>query len=217
MEQIAERICEKIAVINLSGDPLARTGLVHTLWSCRGTDVVEEEDPARADMIMLLAGVVTDEEITWLERAGRHSGRVRPVVLVADHITEGQVGRAVGCGLTGFLFRQAATPLRVGEVIDAARRGEPDFPDVLVGSLLRQIKAIRHTILEPVDHASRKLTTREVEVLKLVADGCNTQEVSDKLGYSERTIKGIIRGVVHRLRLKNRTHAVAFALRAGFI
>ncbi|MFE3413416.1 response regulator transcription factor [Streptomyces mirabilis] len=208
---------EKIAVINLSRDPLARTGLVHTLWSGWGTEVVEEADPAQADMIVLLAGVVTDEEITWLERVGRHPGRVRPVVLVADHITEEQVGRAVGCGLRGFLFRQSATPLRVGEVVDAVRRGEPDFPDALVVSLLRQIRAIRHTILEPIDHASQKLTTREVEVLKLIADGCNTKEVSDKLGYSERTIKGIIRGVVHRLRLRNRTHAVAFALRAGFI
>lgn len=54
-------------------------------------------------------------------------------------------------------------------------------------------------------------------MLKLVADGFDTSEIAHKLSYSERTIKGIIHDVTTRLQLRNRTHAVAFAVREGLI
>ena len=61
------------------------------------------------------------------------------------------------------------------------------------------------------------LTEREVEVLRLVADGFDTAEIAKKLSYSERTIKNILHDVVSRFGLRNRAHAVAYALREGLI
>jgi DNA-binding NarL/FixJ family response regulator len=61
------------------------------------------------------------------------------------------------------------------------------------------------------------LTEREIKVLKLVADGLDTAEVGHRLFFSERTIKNIIHGVTSRLNLRNRTQAVAYALRHGLI
>jgi len=49
------------------------------------------------------------------------------------------------------------------------------------------------------------------------ADGFDTNEIAGKLCYSERTVKNVIYGVTHRLKLRNRSHAVAYALRAGMI
>jgi DNA-binding NarL/FixJ family response regulator len=56
-----------------------------------------------------------------------------------------------------------------------------------------------------------------VEVLRLVAEGLDTGEIAKRLSYSERTIKNVIHDVVTRLNLRNRSHAVAYALREGLI
>ena len=61
------------------------------------------------------------------------------------------------------------------------------------------------------------LTTREREVLSLIADGLSTREVAAELAYSERTIKGVLQDVTARLQLRNRTQAVAYAVRKGWI
>ena len=54
-------------------------------------------------------------------------------------------------------------------------------------------------------------------MLRLVADGYDTGEIARNLCYSERTIKNVIHDVTSRLHLRNRSHAVAFAMRTGVI
>jgi DNA-binding NarL/FixJ family response regulator len=61
------------------------------------------------------------------------------------------------------------------------------------------------------------LTERERDVLALVAEGCSTREVATRLAYSERTIKNIVQNVTMRLNLRNRTQAVVYAVRNGWI
>jgi DNA-binding NarL/FixJ family response regulator len=60
-------------------------------------------------------------------------------------------------------------------------------------------------------------TDREVDVLRLLADGFDTAAVAHELAYSERTVKNVLQDVTRRHNLRNRTHAVAFALRQGLI
>jgi DNA-binding NarL/FixJ family response regulator len=50
-----------------------------------------------------------------------------------------------------------------------------------------------------------------------MADGLETVEIGQRLFYSERTVKNIVHDITSRLHLRNRTHAVAYALRQGFI
>jgi DNA-binding NarL/FixJ family response regulator len=61
------------------------------------------------------------------------------------------------------------------------------------------------------------VSLREAEVLRLVADGLETREIAEQLCYSQRTVKGILHDVTSRFQLRNRAHAVAFALREGLI
>jgi DNA-binding NarL/FixJ family response regulator len=56
---------------------------------------------------------------------------------------------------------------------------------------------------------------REVDVFRLLAEGLDTHEVAGRLNFSERTVRNIIHGALTRLKLRNRTHAVAYALRSG--
>jgi DNA-binding NarL/FixJ family response regulator len=64
---------------------------------------------------------------------------------------------------------------------------------------------------------SAALTTRECDVLRLMADGLSTREVARRMAYSERTIKNILQDLTTRLQLRNRTQAVAYAVRQGWI
>ncbi len=61
------------------------------------------------------------------------------------------------------------------------------------------------------------LTDREVDVLRLVADGYDTTQIAETLCYSARTVKNVIHDVTTRFNLKNRSHAVAYAMREGLI
>jgi DNA-binding CsgD family transcriptional regulator len=72
-------------------------------------------------------------------------------------------------------------------------------------------------VLQPHGLSTAGLTPREIDVLRLMADGLDTAEIASQLCYSERTVKNVIYGVTNRLKLRNRSHAVAYALRAGEI
>ncbi|MEP7020627.1 MAG: LuxR C-terminal-related transcriptional regulator [Pseudonocardiales bacterium] len=61
------------------------------------------------------------------------------------------------------------------------------------------------------------LSERERGVLSLVAEGYSTREVATQMAYSERTIKNIVQDITLRLNLRNRTQAVAYAVRSGWI
>ncbi|MFI6623273.1 response regulator transcription factor [Streptomyces sp. NPDC050528] len=61
------------------------------------------------------------------------------------------------------------------------------------------------------------LSTREVAVLRLIAEGRQCDEIATELSYSERTVRYILYGAMKRLRARNRAHAVSYAIRAGLI
>lgn len=65
--------------------------------------------------------------------------------------------------------------------------------------------------------AAAALSSRERDVLQLLADGLSTREVARRLNYSERTIKNVLQHLTVRLDLRNRTQAVAVAVRNGWI
>lgn len=71
--------------------------------------------------------------------------------------------------------------------------------------------------VQPPHRFAGHLDSRSIEVLQLLAEGAATKEISDKMGYSERTIKGIIREISLGLGARSRAHAVATALREHLI
>ena len=62
-----------------------------------------------------------------------------------------------------------------------------------------------------------ELRQREHDVLELLAEGNSTREIAQQLCYSERTIKNVVQDITTRLRVRNRTQAVAYAVRHGWI
>lgn len=117
---------------------------------------------------------------------------------------------------------------RVGDMADAAelvatiRRaagGEDPLKDELVGRhdlVERIVDAMRDAVL--VDAIPTPiLTPRELDILRLVAGGGSNREISVSLGLSEQTVKNHLSTIFHKLGVPNRTHAVMYASRQGWL
>ncbi|PSM38095.1 helix-turn-helix transcriptional regulator [Streptomyces dioscori] len=69
----------------------------------------------------------------------------------------------------------------------------------------------------PTPVQAPRLNSREVDVLRLIAEGKQCDEIAVELSYSERTVRYILYGAMKRTRTRNRAHAVSYAIRAGLI
>jgi DNA-binding NarL/FixJ family response regulator len=157
-----------------------------------------------------------DNEALRVLRELRCAG-VPQLVMVATRLDEADLGAIVEVGVSGLIRRAEATPDRIVTVITSAVQGEGSVPPDLLGQLLSQVGRLQRQVLGPRGWTFSGLTEREIDVLRLVAEGFDTAEVAVKLSYSERTVKNALHDVTTRLHLRNRTHAVAYALRHGLI
>jgi DNA-binding NarL/FixJ family response regulator len=87
----------------------------------------------------------------------------------------------------------------------------------LLADRARHPTLVDRTVRRPDGHCPAGLTKREHDVLELVAEGLSTRQVARRLAYSERTIKNVLQNLTTRLQLRNRTQAVAYAVRRGWI
>jgi len=207
MEQVLVRVDAR--------DPISEAGVVSALRPRPEVRVVRSGDEEGAHVAVVVADAVDDDALR-LVRAVRRQGPAQ-AVLVAGHLEDGDVVTAVEAGVLGLLRRAEATADRLVRVICGAATGEGSVPPDLLGRLLDQVGTLQRQVLRPRGLTFTGLATREIEVLKLVADGYDTSEIAQSLAYSERTVKNVLHDVTTRLQLRNRSHAVAYALREGLI
>ncbi|HVL98568.1 MAG TPA: response regulator transcription factor [Egibacteraceae bacterium] len=206
---------EKIPVFVYAHDAVTETGIVGGLRGRPEVQVVEGGNVDEA-VVGVVAAEDLDEETLRVVRAMQRNGCPR-LVLVLTALDESGVLAAVEAGASGLLRRRDATPESLTAAIQRAARGDGTLPPDLLGRLLSAVGQLQRQVLTPRGLTFTGLTTREVEVLRLVADGLDTAEIAGELAYSERTIKNVIHDITMRLNLRNRTHAVAYALRQGLI
>ena len=214
---VAEPVALKafIPVIVCAADPLSRAGIVSQLRRAQGFVVVPEED-ADGEAVALVVADDLDPDVVAQLRALRGHGIQRIVLLVA-RVDDKSLLAAAEAGVTAVVRRAEATPGNLAAAIRSAAAGEGSLPPDLLGRLLRQVGQLQRQVLSPRGLTFSGLTERETAVLRLLADGLDTAEVGRRLFYSERTVKNIIHDVTSRLELRNRAHAVAYAIREGLI
>jgi DNA-binding NarL/FixJ family response regulator len=206
---------EQVRVALQATDPLSLAGLMSYLESRVEVTIVRGDHRPGADVLVVVADRLSLDVIGGLRRLAAQGGK--PVVLITHEITEAELLTAVECRVVAILPRAAVTGERLVHSILAAAAGGGVMPPNLVGELLKHIERLQRDVLTPNGLTAAGLTPREVDVLRLMADGLDTAEIASKLCYSERTVKNVIYGVTHRLKLRNRSHAVAYALRSGLI
>jgi DNA-binding NarL/FixJ family response regulator len=211
---LAERQA-RIPVHVTASDPLSRAGTMSQLRSA--ADVVLVEDAALdADGVALVVSDEVDSTATRTVRALRRRG-VERIALLVTRLDDKGLLAAIEAGVAGVIRRSEATPQHLLAAIRSVAAGEGTLPPDLLSRLLHQVGELQRQVLGPRGLTISGLTERELSVLRLLAEGHDTAEVGRQLFYSERTVKNIVHDLTSRLELRNRTHAVAYAIREGLI
>ncbi len=204
----------RIATYIHADDPISRAGVASQLRPRPEVLVLDADDVAGATVSLVVADRVAEPALRAV-RALRQRGT--SVVLVVVELDDAALVAAIEAGIAALVRRAEATPERLVTVIRAAAAGEAAVPPDLLGRLLNQVGQLQRQVLAPRGLSFAVLADREVAVLRLVAEGLDTAEIASRLSYSQRTIKTVLHDVTARLNLRNRSHAVAYALREGLI
>jgi DNA-binding NarL/FixJ family response regulator len=205
---------ERLEVFISACDPVSREGIVGQLRGHPVTAVDERDLNPRVVALVVVEEV--DEKATQQIRSLKQRGLER-IVVMATRVEDGGLLAAVEAGANGFLRRSQSTAARLVDTLRTTASGDGALPPDLLGRLMDQVGRLQRQVLHPRGLTFTGLSDREVKVLKLLAEGFDTVEVGHQLFLSERTVKNIVHDVTSRLNLRNRTHAVAYAMRQGLI
>ncbi|WAP60470.1 LuxR C-terminal-related transcriptional regulator [Streptomyces luomodiensis] len=206
---------DRVTVAIYAADPVLRVGVVHQLRQRPEVDLLDDADAGHAQVSLVVVDGVDDDVAALLHRL-RHNPATR-TGLVVGTLGAGALQRVIECGVAAVLRRAEAGQDQLLHLILAIAKGEGVLPGDLLGTLLAQVSRLQRSALDPQGPALSTLTTREADMLRLVADGLDTAEIARKTAYSERTVKNVLHEVIARLQLRNRAHAVGYALRNGLI
>ncbi|MER7734625.1 response regulator transcription factor [Streptomyces erythrochromogenes] len=198
-----------------ASDPLSHAGANGQLRRQPEVELVEEMAGRPGTVAVLLVDALDETTLSRLRRLTRTEGT--RVVLVARALREAELLQVVECGVRAIVWRREATEDRLLQAVRAAARGDGDLPSDLIARLITQVGSMQRSAEGLPGAPAAGLVQREVDVLRLIADGLSTDEIAGKLAYSERTVKNVMHGLTTRLHLRNRAHAVAYALREGYI
>lgn len=196
-------------------DAVILAGLEYLLRQCSEVYVVPTRDIDTAHVAILGVDRIDDAAVRTV--AGIQRDGCPRVLIVAAVLDECAMVAAAEAGVLGLLRRQDATSASLVSTVRRVAAGRASVPDDLIAGLLQLAGRTRRDIDAIGGPATTTLSEREQEILRLLADGCSTSEIASDLCYSERTVKGVIHDFTSRLQLRNRSHAVAFALRNGII
>jgi two-component system NarL family response regulator len=125
---------------------------------------------------------------------------------------EDDLFEAVKAGANGYLLKE----ISIEEVADAIRAvvsGQSLLSPLMAAKLLAEFGEMAKRADQPPNVPAPKLTARELEVLRLVADGMSNKEVAAELEISENTVKNHVRNILEKLHLHSRMEAVMYAVR----
>lgn len=196
-------------------DRISCTGIVSYLSIRSDLHILAPDEPVRPDVTVTAALRLTPG---LLAEVGQENAITpSPVVLVADDLDGADVLALIERNVVAVLARANLTPPALVRAVVLATAGHGMLSPELTGRLLARIRGLQRDVLAPNGLNTMGLSGRQIDALRLVAEGCDTQAIANKLGYAERTVASILKTATTQLGGRNRQQAVARALRAGII
>jgi DNA-binding NarL/FixJ family response regulator len=205
----------RIEVFVYATDPVSTIGIAAQLRAYPEVRVVGDSEVTAAQVAVLVFDLVDAESVRVVRAVQRN--RCPRVLLVVSHLDRPGLLAGIDAGVCGFLRRSQTRPGTLVEAVRSALTGDGTVPADLLGRLLSEVSLVHQQVPALRGMSSSRLSDREMEVLNLLSEGHPTSEVARRLCYSERTVKNVLLHMTRRHKLRNRTHAVAYALRQGLI
>ncbi|WP_416518502.1 response regulator transcription factor [Streptomyces achromogenes] len=193
-----------------SNDATARA-VVEARLITAGLRPTEAPDPSPQDVLVAVGGTV--EAAIEVVRPGLPDEYGR-LLVVTDVLSRHGALRALRAGARAMVLTAEATPERLAATVHSAHRGEGRLSRLALARLLDESPERTGSGRRPGVPA---LTGRQLEVLRLMADGHGNEAIAATLCCSKHTVKNVIYELMGQLQVRNRAHAVAHAVRTGLI
>jgi len=141
------------------------------------------------------------------------TGSAARVVMLTMHADQDVLTNAIRAGAIGYLTKDSSTR-EIADAVRMAAEGDTVLSPQLARSMLAEVRRSEAPAAPAEDHAVSK---REEEVLQLIADGCSTGEVAERLYISQKTVKNHLASIYQKLDARDRTQAVLRAVRMGIV
>ena len=175
-----------------------------------GAEAVDLAAALRPDVVLM---DITMPELDGVEATRQINARQPEVkiVVLTMHADHDVLTEAIRAGANGYLVKDCSTD-EIAQAIEAVAGGETALSAGLAASMLAEVRRQSGT-----SQPERVITAREEEVLQLIADGCSTPEVAERLYISQKTVKNHLASIYQKLDARDRTQAVLQAVRMGIV
>ncbi|MHB8598324.1 MAG: response regulator [Ktedonobacteraceae bacterium] len=212
---------EAIIIVLVDDHNIVRQGVRAFLEAQTDLSVIGEASSG-AEAIRLVQELIPDvvlmdlimPEMNGVEatrRIKQVSPRTHVVVLTSYHEDE-NIFPALQAGALSYTLKD----IRAGELIEVVRKaaqGESVLHPHIATRLIQEVRATRRKV--PATFA--QLTERELEVLRLIAEGQSNAGIADTLVLSEKTVKGHVSNILSKLQVEDRTQVAVLAWQKGFM
>lgn len=210
---------EPITVLLVDDHPMVRRGLRDFLTAQRDIEVVAEAASAtqalqalaeHAPDVALVDLVLLDRHGVELIRELTHASPRTRIVVLTSYQDDQHLFPALQAGALSYLLKD----IEPDQLVAAVRRafaGEAVLHPQLAACVIRELTGPRAAHASP----SGDLTTREREVLRLIADGRSNANIAQQVVISEKTVKSHVSNILAKLQLADRTQAAAYAWKTG--
>jgi NarL family two-component system response regulator LiaR len=210
-----------IRVLVVDDEALVRDGLCAIAELEDGIDVVGEAADGH-EAIRVVADIQPDVVLMDIQMPGMdgveatrlltaRSPRTSVVMLTSYHDDE-HVFPAIRAGALSYVLKEVG-PEELADAVRKAAAGEAVLHPRVAARVVRELHGARRD--EP--NVFRELSDRELEVLKLIADGLSNAEIAGRLYVSEKTVKSHVSNILGKLHLADRTQAAVYAWRQGVV
>ena len=147
--------------------------------------------------------------------ATRQIKRISPrtqVIVLTSYFEDEHVFPALRAGALSYTLKDIR-PTELAELVRKAARGESVLHPRVAGRLIQEVREAKRT----VPPAFAELTDRELDVLRLIAEGHSNAAIAEQLVLSEKTVKGHVSNILSKLHMEDRTQAAVYAWQQGLM
>ncbi len=176
-----------------------------------GSDAVRLAAEAVPDVVLMDLVMPEMDGVEATLRIRRATPRTQVVVLTSFH-DDTHIFPAIKAGALSYLLKDVG-PQELADAVRAAARGEAVLHPRVAARLVSELRGDHSQELNPF----MELSDRELEVLRLIAEGQSNAQIAAQLVLSEKTVKGHVSNILSKLQLADRTQAAVYAWREGIM
>ncbi len=185
--------------------------LVVVAEAAAGEEAVRLASELVPDVVLMDLAMPGIDGVEATRRIRRISPRTQVVVLTSYH-EDSHIFPAVKAGALSYLLKDM-DPEDLAMAIRAAAQGHAVIHPRVATRLIAELRGAREESPNPFT----ELTDREMDVLRLIAEGLSNAEIAERLVISEKTVKGYVSNILSKLHLGDRTQAAVYAWREGVV